>query len=89
MNKQPKQMIVDSGEEIRGLADWALLHGIVIVSRAPARGDTVDDRAVHSAPGPTDCSLPGHGSRGDRKGQIERILQAQKSAFRKLRRYDK
>jgi hypothetical protein len=64
MNKQPKQMIVDSGKLSRVLVDWALMNRIEIVS-------------------------PSHSSRGDRKGQIERILQAQKSAFRRLRRHDK
>jgi hypothetical protein len=64
MNKQPKQMIVDSGDLSREFLDCALLNGIVIVS-------------------------PSHSSRADRKGQIERILQAQSSAFQRLRRHDK
>jgi hypothetical protein len=89
MNKRPKQMIVDRGEWSSGLVDWALLHGIDIVSRPPDRRDTVDGQAVHQAPGPTDSSLPAHRSRADRKGQIERINLALESDFQKLRGYDK
>jgi hypothetical protein len=89
MNNRPKQVIVDRGELSRGLVDWALLHGIVIVSRAPDRRDTVDGRAVHQRSGFTDSSLPSQLSRGDQKGQIERAYGALKVEFRRSRRYDK
>jgi hypothetical protein len=87
MNNRPKQMTIDRGELSKGLVDWALLHGIVIV--APDRSGTVDGRAVHQTPDPTDRSLPAHCSRGDRKGQIERTNHALESAFQRLRRHEK
>jgi hypothetical protein len=89
MNNRPKQMIVDMRPLSKGLVDWAHLHGIVIVSRIPDRRDKVDGRAVHQTPDLTDCSLTAHGSRGDRKGQIERTHHALQSAFQRRRRHDK